>query len=104
MSSVASEPPFPLPARRNEWFLPVMLAPSLYMMVSFAVCLATGSSTPCSPTLLLLVGALSVLYGGWVILRDTGPAHRRICAFCAVLFLVYIQLLLPQLWGWPGLD
>lgn len=101
MSSVASNHPFPLAIRQNEWFLPIMLAPSLSAVVCFAYSLAMGKHTPCSPALLLLASVFAVVYGARVILREPGPVHRRVCAFCAILFLIYLQLLLPRLWGWP---
>ncbi len=101
MTNVASNHPFPMTTRRHEWFLPAMLTPSLYLVASFAYCLATGSRVLCSPALFMVAGLIPVVYGACVFLRESGPLHRRLCAFCAVLILVYLQLLLPRLWAWP---
>lgn len=102
MSAVASKPPFPIAEQHSHWLLPAMLAPSLYLMAAFAYLSASGNGLLCSPTLLFLVGLGSIYFGGREILRSSGPRHRQICQFVAVLFLVYLQLLLPRLWGLPS--
>lgn len=102
MSSVASEHPFPLGQQTRHWFLPALLAPSLYVVVAMAVHQGTGNEFICSPALFWIAGAIAVGYSAWEVLRESGPLHRRVCLFCALLILVYLQMLLPRLWGWPA--
>lgn len=101
MSSVASKHPFPLPNPQSDWYLPALLAPSLYLMFSLAFFWGSGNDVLCSPILLTLVGLVSISVGSLAIQRENIPRHRQICQFCLLLTLVYLQLLLSRLWGWP---
>ncbi|WP_269539573.1 hypothetical protein [Cerasicoccus fimbriatus] len=102
MNAVATKHPFPLTPRPNQWFLPAMLAPSLYIMVSFAFYWGSGNPVLCSPALLLITGFISLAYCGRAIYRDSRePRHRQISLFVGIVFLIYLQQLLPRLWGWP---
>ncbi|GHB93692.1 hypothetical protein [Cerasicoccus arenae] len=104
MSAVVSKHPFPITTpQRRDWLLPVMLAPSLYVMLSFAVYWGSGSAMLCSPPLLLVIGILAIIYGARSIYRENHESrHRQVCQYCALLTLIYLQLLLPRLWGWPA--
>ncbi|WP_309397319.1 hypothetical protein [Cerasicoccus maritimus] len=80
----------------------MMLAPSFYVMLSFGVFWGTGNAILCSPALLLVVSMFVLVYCGRGIYKQRGqPLHRQVCHFCALVLLVYLQLLLPRLWGWP---
>ncbi|MEO0796154.1 MAG: hypothetical protein AAFX93_13370 [Verrucomicrobiota bacterium] len=101
MSSVASKHPFPVVSRESDVILPVLLAPSLYVITSYAVFWGSGSVLLQSPNIILLVGLLSVLVGARMIFRrnSSEPRDRQICSFIALVMLIYLQLLLPRLWG-----
>ncbi|WP_309385427.1 hypothetical protein [Cerasicoccus frondis] len=103
MNAVITKHPFPLAAKPDHWLLPAMLAPSFYVMFSFSFYWGSGNPALCSPTLLMLTGLIALAYCGRSIYRDKKqPLHRQVCHYCALVLLVYLQLLLPRLWGWPA--
>jgi len=101
MSSAASEHPFPLRQPTKHWFLPGMLAPSLFAVIAMAFFQATGDVRLCSPTLLWISGAVAVGFCAQASLRESGPLHQRVYIFCVLLIVVYLQMLMPRLWFWP---
>jgi len=102
MGAIASQHPFPNLSRRNELAVPVVLAPSLFIIASYAIYWGFGASALLSPTLLLIVGLASLAYAARAIFTwRKQPLHRQVWVFCAIVMIIYGQLLLPRFWGWP---
>ncbi|MGE9295680.1 MAG: hypothetical protein ACQKBV_05275 [Puniceicoccales bacterium] len=104
MSAVASQHPFPTVSKRNELAVPVVLAPSFFIIMSYSVYWGTGNDFLLSPALLLLVGLGALAYVARTIFTwKRQPLNQQVWIFCASVMVVYGQMLLPRFWGWPNL-
>lgn len=102
MAVVASKHPFPLARQNPDWVVPVVLAPGLWVMFCYALFWGAGIVVPGAAELLLLTGLGALLLTGRALLHRPRLGASQFFWFCLALALIYLQLLLPRLWGWPA--
>jgi len=104
MGAIASQHPFPSLSKQNDLAVPVLFAPSLYVIASFALYWGNGTRALLSPALLTLVGLGALAYVARVVFCwRNQPLIRQISVFCGAVMVIYGQMLLPRFWGWPSL-